>query len=244
MIAMRYNRTSTKVLTRCANSREHGLAYMGGVGMAKYTPQDGPSLFDGKVCARCGFWTLRQNMIAEKRKPDGLSSICKKCKAASGTPEMYRRNYERYRDAVLARAKRRYTAKRSDILKYAADYRAKNGDRIRANLRAYQKVNPAPWKASAHRRMARQHNAEGSYTAAEWQALLAHFGACCLACGATKHLSADHVVPLARSGTGWISNIQPLCRRCNSKKATKSTDYRDPANLAAFLASLETHDGS
>lgn len=40
----------------------------------------------------------------------------------------------------------------------------------------------------------------------------------CLTCGATKNLTVDHIVPESRGGTHHESNLQTLCRRCNSRK--------------------------
>lgn len=51
-------------------------------------------------------------------------------------------------------------------------------------------------------------------------------GKTCLCCGANKDISLDHIVPVNRGGKNEISNLQPLCRKCNSSKGTKIIDYR------------------
>ncbi|MDJ0553622.1 MAG: HNH endonuclease [Microcoleaceae cyanobacterium MO_207.B10] len=43
----------------------------------------------------------------------------------------------------------------------------------------------------------------------------------CQSCGQTSkeiELTIDHIIPLARSGSNEISNLQTLCRSCNQKK--------------------------
>jgi len=73
---------------------------------------------------------------------------------------------------------------------------------------------------------ARKVNAIGSHTAAEWELLCERYGHICLACGQRLPLTEDHVVPLVRGGTDDISNIQPLCRPCNSRKGSQTIDCR------------------
>lgn len=43
----------------------------------------------------------------------------------------------------------------------------------------------------------------------------------CLHCASTKMLSVDHIKPLIKGGSNHISNLQILCRSCNSKKGGK-----------------------
>jgi HNH endonuclease len=40
----------------------------------------------------------------------------------------------------------------------------------------------------------------------------------CNSCGTDKYLSVDHKVPVSKGGTSALSNLQILCRPCNSKK--------------------------
>ena len=79
-----------------------------------------------------------------------------------------------------------------------------------------------------HRRRAKERNASGTHTIADWEVLKDKFNFKCPACGKKEPeitLSQDHIVPLSRGGSNDISNIQPLCLSCNSKKHTHSTRY-------------------
>lgn len=53
------------------------------------------------------------------------------------------------------------------------------------------------------------------------EAVFVRDGFCCVGCGSADHLAVDHIRPLARGGSDRISNLQTLCRSCNSKKGTK-----------------------
>lgn len=77
-----------------------------------------------------------------------------------------------------------------------------------------------------HRRRAREVFADGDYTQEQWLELCALYGYKCLACHEEKPLTVDHVVPLSKGGSNYISNIQPLCLGCNTSKGTRIIDYR------------------
>ena len=86
--------------------------------------------------------------------------------------------------------------------------------------------NPGKIKEYTNKRRALQNDSSGSFTSQEWEELCSKYDYKCLACGEARPLAADHVIPISLGGASDIRNIQPLCKSCNSKKYTKSTDYR------------------
>jgi hypothetical protein len=58
----------------------------------------------------------------------------------------------------------------------------------------------------------------GSHTEEEWQATLLEYNYECANCHSRNNLTVDHIKPISKGGTDFISNIQPLCRKCNSIK--------------------------
>lgn len=58
-------------------------------------------------------------------------------------------------------------------------------------------------------------------TAEQWEEIKAEQGYRCKTCGRRTRLTRDHVIPLSKGGQHTASNIQALCRSCNSKKGVK-----------------------
>lgn len=46
----------------------------------------------------------------------------------------------------------------------------------------------------------------------------------CQQCGATKHLSLDHIWPYSKGGPDTMENLQTLCRSCNSRKGARTEE--------------------
>lgn len=126
--------------------------------------------------------------------------------------ESKKQSYQRNKEEIAARKKVRYANNRDEILKKRRE-EYQNHPEIYLNIE--------------HKRRARKRNATGNYTYTEFKALCERYGNICLCCHQSKKLTADHVVPLVSGGTNGIENIQPLCKSCNSKKATKTIDYRN-----------------
>jgi len=56
-------------------------------------------------------------------------------------------------------------------------------------------------------------------------------GNCCLKCGSKYKLSLDHIIPICKGGKNCLTNLQPLCKNCNSSKGSKIIDYRKACNM-------------
>lgn len=74
---------------------------------------------------------------------------------------------------------------------------------------------------------------EGWFSDADWRHILWLYNFCCAGCGLeTNDLCIDHIVPVAIGGNNWPYNLQPLCKRCNSRKGCR-LEYRHVADLYA-----------
>src|SRR3990167_4466169 len=77
------------------------------------------------------------------------------------------------------------------------------------------------------RRMMKK-NVSGSHTLEQWQELKKKYNYMCLCCKKVEPfitLTQDHITPISKGGNNDISNIQPLCARCNCQKYTEIKSY-------------------
>ncbi len=82
----------------------------------------------------------------------------------------------------------------------------------------------------AQRRRSRIAGGGGSFSTAQWTALLARYDHC-PGCGRRWEdipptpggfvVTRDHIVPVSRGGSSDIENIRPLCYSCNSRKGPR-----------------------
>jgi hypothetical protein len=64
-----------------------------------------------------------------------------------------------------------------------------------------------------------------------WPLILAHYGPGCVKCGSMDRVGVDHVQPVLPDPLvrNVLSNMQPLCRSCNTWKRSRVEDYRPDA---------------
>lgn len=68
----------------------------------------------------------------------------------------------------------------------------------------------------------------GSHTNGEWETLKAQYNWTCPSCikqEPSVKLTKDHIISIRNGGSDNISNIQPLCPKCNVHKHTKNIKY-------------------
>jgi 5-methylcytosine-specific restriction endonuclease McrA len=78
-------------------------------------------------------------------------------------------------------------------------------------------------EAGHRRRRLNKSAAPGWHSRAQWLDLLERYKHRCANCKKRIKLTRDHIIPISRGGSDDITNIQPLCQPCNSRKQAKRT---------------------
>lgn len=162
-----------------------------------------------KRCPRCQRVLAVSAFGRDKGRPHGASNYCREC----------RMQYEReWREQNPERAKERAAQK----TRKAIEWQLRNPEQTLAIRARYRQ------RRRAEIRMSDQARRSGGtdLTAERWAEIVASYGGRCLACGTTKEITMDHIVPISLGGKTESANVQPLCRRCNSKKWAKIIDFR------------------
>lgn len=115
------------------------------------------------------------------------------------------------------------------------EYDRANRERHRLRLNEWRANNPDAYAAQKAARRAREAGAEGFYTPEDIQRIHKDQRGRCAICKTklTKSYHRDHIISLYHGGSNWPSNIQLLCRPCNTRKNRK-----DPIEFARELGML------
>jgi 5-methylcytosine-specific restriction endonuclease McrA len=142
-----------------------------------------------------------------------------------------RARYYRNRAALLASRRAWYLAKADEIraakrLKLQTDPLARK--RRDDSNRKWRQANPLEVQANRLKRRARLAGVGGTFTAAEWRAMLDRHDHLCFYCGEPGTMTQDHVIPIAKGGRHDAANIVPACKSCNASKGTGDWPKRVP----------------
>ncbi len=190
-----------------------------------------------KKCTKCGETKEFSEFNKAKLGKDGLRSICRKCHNSDNKKwikenrdknnKAKRTYYYKHIKKVLAAAKDYIFRNKEFVSKKRREYNQNNRGKRLETERKYINEHPGYVTKKRHNRRAREKNSEGKITAKQWQDLCSFYGNQCLCCGRKEiKLTLDHVVPLKLGGKNIISNVQPLCLSCNSRKGARYIDYR------------------
>lgn len=172
-------------------------------------------------CDHCG-----KRFTRHGRKRGNKEYCSKECAWAAR-----RKPYVKWRDPEYVHAYQRKYAElhRERIAQLHREWVLKNRPKRKEVQRKYREKNRD--QIAAHTEARRARISSGYLTGREWQQIKELYNYTCLCCGRKEpeiDLHMDHVVPLSLGGKYEASNIQPLCRSCNSMKNTKIIDYRPP----------------
>ena len=200
---------------------------------------------DVAYCGKCKQWKSKVDFHKDAKKTSGVSGHCKVCKKEWYTAnsehlvqkamEWQRNNPERTVASI-----RKWEKNNPDKVKtYRQNSNKKQWQRIKNNPELLKsdrarkskfvkglEYSPEKNRSKHHKRRTRIYKSEGFHTPAEWGALCVQYGNICLCCKEKKPLTLDHIIPLSRGGSNSIDNLQPLCHQCNSRKGSRTIDYR------------------
>jgi len=197
-----------------------------------------------KKCKLCGKKKKLTEFYKDKKAPDELFYTCKQCELNRSHEWWESHKDDNDRPRRLEVKKKYYRNNKARLDEVNKQWAKDNPEKRRAILqRSYLKSpekfgersdkwrseNPDKARSIWFTRRARESGADGKITAKEWRELKKKYNYACLCCSRREpeiKLTLDHVVPLVKGGKNIISNGQPLCQSCNSKKGTRIIDYR------------------
>lgn len=177
---------------------------------------------DNGGCQECARIWQQENKESEKARKakmyaENIDDIRKQQK------EYYEENKDYLKSKVAAYRKENP----EKVSAWGAVRYIKHKERILSASSAWKSRNPIARRAHCQKRRAISEGAEGSFTAMEISELLSRQRGKCaicakkLKCDGPEKYHIDHIQPISKGGSNWITNIQLACQSCNLTKSAK-----------------------
>jgi 5-methylcytosine-specific restriction endonuclease McrA len=213
-----------------------------------YVPYDGPLVTHAEAAAKGlkryfpGSRCRRAGHLSERFTSSGNCIACASITVVAyhkANSEKHNAIQRRYNKAHPERLRAYWVANKDKLQAQRRARRRADPDKSRAEVRKWfaanpgvvqrwRKANPEAYRAQVQTRHARVANAEGRHTADELKALFQRQRGRCAYCSKSirNGYHVDHIIPLARGGSNWISNIALACAKCNlTKSATDPIEF-------------------
>ncbi len=188
-----------------------------------------------KICSKCN---IEKSIIEFYNKASGkfgVAAICKICekkykhdnkKSKAEYDNLYRQNNK---ELIASKYKQKYLINKTKINAKSKQYYESNKEKVAATQKQYRQTpkGKATDKANRQNRRVAKLNNGGKHTGKQILALFDLQSGKCPYCESKLYKSGngkyhiDHVIPLSKSGSNDISNIQLLCPKCNMSKKDK-----------------------
>lgn len=140
----------------------------------------------------------------------------------------WRKFYHRNKDRMDADSRAKYQHNKPRVLATTKAWYDANKERKAATAALWRQANPETVAAINSANRARRRNAPGRFVKADIDRLWDEQCGICAAphCDTPLVVSCtvDHKQPLSRGGSNWPTNLQLLCKPCNSSKHDKTMD--------------------
>ncbi len=200
-----------------------------------------------KTCTACLNTKSLESFDRQLLGACGRRSTCKTCRALErlrnrDVNRAYQKLwYDAHKDQVKARVRAWHWAHRDKSLRASQEYYRSHKDHLNALNRMYwlnhreqvrtmhqryYRNNPHLFRLHRLKRRAREAQAEGFWTVADLEAILSRQQGLCAycACKLQSDMHMDHIIPLARGGSNWPSNLTFSCPYCNRSKNAKTPE--------------------
>jgi 5-methylcytosine-specific restriction endonuclease McrA len=157
-----------------------------------------------KTCKKCQKEKTFDNFYKSPKGALGLQSYCIPCHKEK-TYEWIKNNPEKYK-----------AINKKNGSKWAKN----NPEKNREKVNQWAKDNPEKVSNKYHKRKATLNKNESFYVSDDFMKNL--YKSNCINCNNSENIEADHIIPISRGGIHGESNLQPLCKSCNTSKGSKT----------------------